>query len=371
MTSILEQRIERYWNGDGMVKERIKKGDAKKLILGLSKKWRTVDEICEETELKYTTAYEALKILEIRKLVERYEEGIIKKFRNKTSGESVDPEYLKLLINDYNSKNQEIHDIAFTEITNMIRFFDKKILDETFIDFVTTEYVSSKDVAQRKAIDALMFTPLIVKLQQDVEFDPENAQTQEELLMHIQQQVKDPLKKFILNSSKDLSNRIRAISNLWTLLHSNNNIQEAHAVVFDFLDGINTYDKLLEESSNVFRDIVQSYIEIKPADCKKRLRAIYDKKKNKEMRDFLLFLMKTTSIGYLDSIGNVAVEYVKTLNIHSQCCSCDHLITTGHCRAFPVGIPMDIWTAEKKHDTPREGDHGLQYKQIKSSMPFY
>jgi hypothetical protein len=55
-------------------------------------------------------------------------------------------------------------------------------------------------------------------------------------------------------------------------------------------------------------------------------------------------------------------SYSETLTYLSECMKCKHFITTGHCKAYPDGIPMDIWTATTKHDATRKGDHGIQFE---------
>ena len=44
------------------------------------------------------------------------------------------------------------------------------------------------------------------------------------------------------------------------------------------------------------------------------------------------------------------------------CNFCAHHIIFGKtCKAFPDGIPEEIWSGDSKHSTPYEGDHGLQF----------
>lgn len=46
-----------------------------------------------------------------------------------------------------------------------------------------------------------------------------------------------------------------------------------------------------------------------------------------------------------------------------QCFSCKWWINGNTCYAFPDGIPAQIIVHGQKHDTPIEGDHGLQYQK--------
>ena len=56
-------------------------------------------------------------------------------------------------------------------------------------------------------------------------------------------------------------------------------------------------------------------------------------------------------------------SYSQTLTYRSQCMRCRYFITEGHCKAYPDGIPMSIWSAKETHDMPREGDHGIQFEE--------
>lgn len=45
------------------------------------------------------------------------------------------------------------------------------------------------------------------------------------------------------------------------------------------------------------------------------------------------------------------------------CGSCIHAdIPTMTCRAFPSGIPKEIWLGKERHRAHVKGDHGIQYK---------
>jgi len=58
-------------------------------------------------------------------------------------------------------------------------------------------------------------------------------------------------------------------------------------------------------------------------------------------------------------------EYKTTL-VSRICTNCRHIdedITKRTCRAFPEGIPKQIWMGEKLHRRPCPGDHGIQYEK--------
>ncbi|NPE31552.1 hypothetical protein HNV12_27055 [Methanococcoides sp. SA1] len=50
-----------------------------------------------------------------------------------------------------------------------------------------------------------------------------------------------------------------------------------------------------------------------------------------------------------------------------ECMGCKHFIESigmPACKAFPYGIPSEIWHGFKKHHESYEGDHGLQFEAI-------
>jgi len=47
------------------------------------------------------------------------------------------------------------------------------------------------------------------------------------------------------------------------------------------------------------------------------------------------------------------------------CSMCKHWFQKpgGKCKAFPDGIPMEIWEGRNKHTEPYEGDHGIRFER--------
>ena len=48
----------------------------------------------------------------------------------------------------------------------------------------------------------------------------------------------------------------------------------------------------------------------------------------------------------------------------SVCSFCAHSDgeLSGYCKAFPKGIPDEIWEGKNKHTDPVEGDHGILFE---------
>lgn len=53
-------------------------------------------------------------------------------------------------------------------------------------------------------------------------------------------------------------------------------------------------------------------------------------------------------------------------SVSKICGGCSHwnpLETT--CKAFPEGIPMEIWMGENPHTAPYPGDNGIQFQDVR------
>lgn len=53
------------------------------------------------------------------------------------------------------------------------------------------------------------------------------------------------------------------------------------------------------------------------------------------------------------------------IDVFSKVCQpCKHYSRESldrNCKAFPDGIPMEIWTGKNDHKKPFKGDHGIQF----------
>jgi len=71
-------------------------------------------------------------------------------------------------------------------------------------------------------------------------------------------------------------------------------------------------------------------------------------------------------------VGKLRVTIDKEHNIpvYSPVCSfCKHLVISPKarvCRAFPDGIPLEIWLGLNQHTKPFQGDHGIMFEEAVS-----
>jgi len=67
--------------------------------------------------------------------------------------------------------------------------------------------------------------------------------------------------------------------------------------------------------------------------------------------------------------GNyVTIDRGHDIPVYSPVCSyCRYLINKPGrvCKAFPDGIPMEIWLGENKHNRPFSGDNGIRFERWK------
>lgn len=65
---------------------------------------------------------------------------------------------------------------------------------------------------------------------------------------------------------------------------------------------------------------------------------------------------------------NIELDKDFDIPVYSPVCTfCKNYISGREirkCRAFPDGIPDEIWTGENDHTKPYKGDHGIQFEHI-------
>lgn len=62
--------------------------------------------------------------------------------------------------------------------------------------------------------------------------------------------------------------------------------------------------------------------------------------------------------------GLYAVPWVNSEG--KTCIICKHFISHGCCKAFPDGIPPQIWLGEVTHSKPLKGDRGIIFTETDS-----
>lgn len=56
-----------------------------------------------------------------------------------------------------------------------------------------------------------------------------------------------------------------------------------------------------------------------------------------------------------------------------QCLDCKHLDPQSNashprCKAFPEGIPVEVWLGSMPHTKPLPGDHGIQFEAKEGAL---
>jgi hypothetical protein len=52
-----------------------------------------------------------------------------------------------------------------------------------------------------------------------------------------------------------------------------------------------------------------------------------------------------------------------------NCRFCANYLGDQRCHAFPAGIPDTLWSGERLHKDPFEGDHGIRYQSRHLEFP--
>lgn len=327
---IFRLQVNRHWNGFGMAKKRLKKGEGQKIVLGAIDEWKTRKEIENETKLKYTTIDEALKALKSTKVEKREfinsDGKTILKFRNKKPKDAIDSNDLKFIMDNYRSNNCSKQAMAFEDIKSICGL--RRIVDKEFIEFLI----------EQCSINPLMWDCLgriAERLYFDMNHYTEEDSKEKELLKLIQCKTGEYFKKMFLTPSNITTHidqsifndyppliRREALKTLSSMCHPS-----AYEVVFQFLKTANTKkfyeiptwryvksfagalypkwekevlkkrdDKDTQEFTEFdllkfdLKDIILDYAKLNFIDCKKWLYEIFDVQKDKKIKEWILKL---------------------------------------------------------------------------------
>ena len=68
----------------------------------------------------------------------------------------------------------------------------------------------------------------------------------------------------------------------------------------------------------------------------------------------------------LKEITNGPVNHDPPSRTEGQCNRCINTTHFGNCKAYPVGIPKDIYYDDFEHTKPYPGDNGIQFEAFES-----
>ena len=306
-----------------MTKQRAKKYEVQEAVLkAIENRWKERTEIVKETGFGYSSVDEALKALYPSK-VEKSETFDMKgnkiiKFRSKVSSDALDSEYLKFLINQYNSGLPEKYNRACREMIDLIYNSDKKILDKDFTDFVIQErlrdhstiesgydggtqnfhyhFQTETPIVKWDDFFFELFSGLIYKLKKDIDKNLEESEKSRELLNYVKLKTVDIFENIALDENSNSSDRFRALHNLDSMEYQRNyliafNLLKKESKFLNFKLMKREKNRLIVFSSSLYlmiKSIIKSYYEINATDCMKRLWDAYDYQDNKKVKKRIL-----------------------------------------------------------------------------------
>jgi len=307
-----------------MIKEKSEKDEAKNKILKILEKTKTVSEIVRAGVKEKTVYYHLNRknpesLLNQGKIIETLGKDKngrpIRKFQSIRSKNIVNPDYLKFIKDNYKSGVKERVQDARSELRNIAIGSNKEILDKEFIDFIIDEHKKliidkNSEPALTKDIELALWH-IITQLIEDIDLYPEDSTKQDKLLNYIKGKIENFYKQVILNNSMDICKRYDAyeimdsmdypeISTITLELLKNIKYQEGKEDDFYSIDTL--FSKILQN--------VKIYFENNPLNCKKSLWEIYDKHKDKRIKDRILFMIHMLLIGKEHHVRDIRRKYI-------------------------------------------------------------
>jgi len=310
-------------------------------------KMSKVAEVCKQSKtvkeiigcgIAESTAYLDVKILTKRGIlveVSGYDSKgkPVKRYQNVEHKNIVDSKYLKIIIDNYKGGDKVRMEMAINDMLNLTFGSDKKILDKDFIAFICEEHIKKLDLSKYNSWQIWeTYSKIVRNLRRDMDIHPEKSDEQKKLLKYIQNTVGEECKTIILDKSKDLLIKNSAFGDLREMSYPN-----LYNLVFDFLQ-IMTFPKGITEEDfyNFFfssiKSLINDYSEIDLATCRIKLWNSHTAQKDERIKKSILSLLKTTSIGFneslyykqrciddiLDALSNGSGEKIKRENIEKE-----------------------------------------------------
>ena len=280
-----------------------KKKEAEKIVLkDIKKEFKSISEIRAETKLAYTTIKDIVNRLKGKKVEETLgfdKSGApTKRYRSLIDKDIADSDYLKFLIQNYESSTLAQDRYKQIQIKKDIlkACQHKKIRDEEFIKFLI-KYSKKKEhwkldfenenIYQEDNGFWLFLGTIATNLLRDIEIDKKDNATKEKSLLKLIRSTGVFFEKVVFNRSRMLTERELALDALKLMRH-----QKRHDIAFKLLEKIDTkkkleyYDvtnnhrKIFTTELDAFRRDIEflifSYNKDNPTDCRKRLYDILD-----------------------------------------------------------------------------------------------
>jgi len=295
-----------------MSKNQAPRNEQMKKILELTKEKKSKDELISAGIPKSTVSRNVPKLMkdkELEEIIERDAKGRpVKKYQNVRHEGIVSSEYLKLLMDNYRSKNKDKRNMAINDISVIAYCADEKIYDKIFIDFLFDEDINHLNIKTIKddytTMEETSIEEIIWKILADLDKDMD---IQKELLEDIQTKKGSIYKKIFLDQSQNINNRESALDRLITIQYP-----KLFFIISDALKNM----KYTEEKDRIILQslpVIKAYFRNDSLVCKKKLLEIYDYQKDKKIKKRIEFLLGLCSFG-----SEYTFQYSDFLNTYKK-----------------------------------------------------